>query len=149
MTASKLEANSGAYTLLRGKIFDLIRFLRRLCCLWTGLCGVHAQYLQINRCTIPLRLSEAWQKAQISINLRSSPPHLSPFLSTVLLVNSGIWATTSFFSNCQLVFCLRICLTGWQRPFVSALRPTTFDSTITTQGCDRELMYTRFTPSRP
>ena len=89
ITAFKLEANSGVYTSIRGKFFDLIRFLRRLCCLWTGLCGVHAQYLQINRCTIPLRFSRAWQKAQISINLRSSPLHLSPFLSTVRLVNGG------------------------------------------------------------
>ena len=89
MTASKQRPIPVVYALIRGKFFDLIRFLRRLCCLWTGLCGVHAQYLQINRRAIPIEFSQAWQKAQISVNLRSSPHHLSPFLSTVRLVHGG------------------------------------------------------------
>ena len=89
MTASKLRPIPVVYALIRGKFFDLIRFLRRLCCLWTGLCGVHAQYLQINRCTIPIRFSQSWQKAQISINLRSSLLYPSPFPSPVQPVDGG------------------------------------------------------------
>ena len=135
MTASKLRPIPVVYALIRGKLFDLIRFVRRLRCLWTGLCGVHAQYLQINRCTIPPRFSRAWQKAQISINLRSSPHHPSPFPIPRTACERWITEQPSFCCNFYVVVCSTVCLPGWQRFFLSALRPATFDSKTAAERC--------------